>query len=129
MNNCIFGKSIFIVPSCIDQYRLFHWHQLRVWRPSENSIFFYQTTANKMPRIQSMGTELVWVVATMVHGWMGSGRMIGYNIQHVSTDWASACNPYTYLTINDKSFVRVDKTSYEFIVCATTGSATDRHSE
>jgi len=36
---------------------------------------------------------------------------------------------YTYLTIDDKSFVRVDKTSYEFIVCATTDSATDRHSE
>jgi len=81
-----------------------------------------------MRKIQSMGTELVWVVTAMVYGGMGSGRMIGYNIQHVSTDRASAWNLYTYLTIDDKSFVRVDKISYEYIVCATTDSATDRHS-
>jgi len=44
------------------------------------------------------------------------GVVVWYNIQHVSTDRASACNLYTYLTIDDKSFVRMNRTLCEYSV-------------
>lgn len=63
--------------------------------------------------LQSVGTELVRVVVVVSREnfrrrW---SVVVGYNIQHVSTDRASACNLYTYQTVDDKSFVRADKTS------------------